>query len=124
MRVLVVDDEPAIARLFTQRLRKEIRDGKISFEFAQSAGEAVELLEKSDADFVMILSDINMPGMTGIELLEQIRLKNRQLPVYMISAYENEQYSRVSLEKGANGFIPKLLDFSVIRKLLELGDES
>jgi len=124
MRVLVVDDEPAIARLFTQRLRKEIRDGKISFEFAQSAGEAVELLEKSDADFVMILSDINMPGMTGIELLEQIRLKNRQLPVYMISAYENEQYSRVSLEKGANGFIPKPLDFSVIRKLLELGDES
>lgn len=124
MRILVVDDEPAIARLFSQRFRREIRDGLLEFVYAGSGEEAVELFDASKADIVMILSDINMPGMSGLELLENIRKTDDKTPIYMISAYENDQYSRLSQEKGANGFIPKPLDFTELRDLFNLDDKS
>lgn len=118
MKTLVVDDEPSIPRLFRQRFRKEIREGKMELLFASSAEEAIGILQTSKADIVMILSDINMPGMSGLELLEEIRRRDQSVPVYMISAYENEEYSKLSQEKGANGFIPKPLDFESIRDLI------
>jgi CheY-like chemotaxis protein len=118
MKILVVDDEIAMVRLFEQRFRKELRDGLIQFTFAHSGEEALDLFCGKDADLVMILSDINMPGMNGLELLRQLRLKGVNVPVYMTSAYENEVYQTKSKEFGASGFIPKPLDFEIIRQLI------
>ena len=120
MTVLVVDDEPSIPRLFAQRLRREIREGKVELLFAASAEQAIEIIQSAKTDIVMILSDINMPGMSGLELLVEIRSRDAEIPVYMISAYENDEYSRLSSEKGANGFIPKPLDFQSLRRLFKL----
>ncbi|AHC15958.1 response regulator transcription factor [Salinispira pacifica] len=122
MDILVVDDEPAIVRLFQQRFRREIRAGKLTLHFASDGSEALEIFNSSKAEVVMILSDINMPGMSGLELLEKIREMDDAIPVYMISAYENEEYSRQSTELGANGFIPKPLDFVGLKKLLQLDE--
>lgn len=118
MNILVVDDESAMSRLFEQRFRKEIREGLVTFHFAISAEKALEFLKSSGTDLVMILSDINMPGMSGLELLKALRISGMNLPIYMISAYENEAYQKQSLEYGANGFIPKPLDFDAIRSLI------
>lgn len=121
MKILVVDDEEAMERLFEQRFRKEIKDGVVEFVFARSGEEALQLYSGSGSDLVMILSDINMPGMNGLELLRQLKHNGVSLPVYMISAYENEAYQVKSLEYGANGFIPKPLDFAAIRDLILAG---
>jgi len=118
MNILVVDDELAMGRLFEQRFRKEIREGLVTFHFTVSAEEALTFLQSSGTDLVMILSDINMPGMSGLELLKALRLGGYKLPIYMISAYENEAYQKQSIELGANGFIPKPLDFGAIRALI------
>ena len=120
MNILVVDDEKAIERLFTQRFRKEIRAGKLTLLFANNGEEALEIFTSSKTEVVMILSDINMPGMSGLELLQQIRQNDSEITIYMISAYENDEYSRRSSELGANGFIPKPLDFEGLKKLLQL----
>ncbi len=122
MEILVVDDEPAIVRLFQQRFRRELRSGKLSLLFAADGDQALEIFTASNAKVVMILSDINMPGMSGLELLRKLREIDAEIPIYMISAYENEQYSRQSTELGANGFIPKPLDFLSLKKILQLED--
>jgi YesN/AraC family two-component response regulator len=90
--------------------------------FASSGEEALEIFNSSKAEVVMILSDINMPGMSGLELLQRLRKQDEKIPIYMISAYENEQYSRQSTELGANGFIPKPLDFVSLKNLLQLDE--
>lgn len=118
MKILVVDDETSMSRLFEQRFRKEIRDGDVSFKYASSGEQALEVLQANSADLVMILSDINMPGMSGLELLRSLRKRGVRLPIYMISAYENESYQKQSEELGADGFIPKPLDFESIRSLI------
>ena len=118
MKILIVDDEAAMGRLFEQRFRKEIREGIISFHFAISAEAALEYLKASGADLVMILSDINMPGMSGLELLKALRNQGIHLPIYMISSYENEAYQKQSADLGADGFIPKPLDFESIKSLI------
>ncbi len=118
MKVLVVDDERGVARLFEQRFRKEIREGRVEFLFAYSGEEALELWTSRQSDLVMILSDINMPGMNGLELLRRLKAERAVVPIYMISAYENESYQEQSRKLGADGFIPKPLDFQLIRALV------
>lgn len=118
MKILVVDDEMAMVRLFEQRFRREIRDGRIEFVFAHSGEAALEYFETSKSDVVMILSDINMPGMSGLELLKRLREMGMDQPIYMISAYENEEYQHRSKEYGATDFLPKPLDFDIIRRLV------
>lgn len=122
MNILVVDDETAMVRLFQQRFRREIKAGVMSFQFAASGEQALEIFRSSSAELVMILSDINMPGMSGLELLEALRRLSATIPIYMISAYDNEHYSKKSTELGANGFIPKPLDFSELKIILHLDD--
>lgn len=123
MKIVVVDDEQDIKTLFQQRFRKEIRKEEFQFEFAFSGKEALKLLETMDLEAVLILSDINMPGMTGLELLGEIRknyLKPRPI-VMMITAYGDEENRSISLKLGADNFLTKPLDFSLLKtKLKEL----
>ncbi|WP_445384390.1 response regulator [Robiginitalea sp. IMCC44478] len=123
MKILVVDDEKDVQLLFQQRFRKEIRKEVIEFVFAFSGEQALEKLNSMDHEAVLILSDINMPGMSGLELLEKIR-KNYDNPppvVMMISAYGDEQNRSTAARLGANEFLTKPLDFSILKeKLLNL----
>jgi CheY-like chemotaxis protein len=118
MKVLVVDDEPSMTRLFEQRFHREIREGRVEFIFAYSGEEALELWTAGQSDLVMILSDINMPGMNGLELLRRLKELRSEVPIFTISAYENVRYQEQSLELGADGFLPKPLDFELIRALV------
>lgn len=111
MTVLVVDDEPAVPRLFEQRFRKEIRAGLISFVFSASGEEALKRLETDPAGVAMVLSDINMRGMSGLDLLDALKDRGLRLPVYMVSAYDGSDFESLALAKGAAGFLAKPLRF-------------
>ena len=124
MKILVVDDEPDIQPLFQQRFRKEIRNGEIVFEFAYSGEQALERMENYIHEAVLILSDINMPGMSGLELLEQIKDKNHTPPpvVMMITAYGDEENHRRAMDLGADDFLTKPVDFVLLKeKIKSLG---
>jgi two-component system, chemotaxis family, chemotaxis protein CheY len=118
MNILVVDDEKDIQFLFQQKFRKEIRNGEVKFEFAYSGEEALNYLNGSQHEAVLILSDINMPGMSGLELLDRIK-KQYEIPppfVMMITAYgDGENYKR-SFELGADDFLTKPLDFNELKQ--------
>ena len=116
MKVMVVDDEADVRLLFEQRFRKEIRSGSIAFYFVQSAQEALTFLESQEKD-LLVLSDINMPGMSGFELLTQIKRMRPDVPVIMISAY-GEDKQAMALELGADGFVSKPIDFQTLRPLI------
>lgn len=126
MFIMVVDDEPDIQMLFEQRFRKEIRSGAISFRFAFSGDEAMEVLNSTaGTDLVLILSDINMPGMSGLELLREIKQCRPTLPVFMITAYDDQEKYREAMDCGANEYLAKPLDFGELReKILSLGGEA
>ena len=116
LRVLVVDDESDIQFLFSQKFRREVRTGKLSFTFATSGEDALEKLRAGEAaDVVVVLSDINMPGMSGLELLAAIRQEFPQLEVYMITAYDDGQLKTTALEGGASGYLTKPIDFSTLK---------
>ena len=118
MKILVVDDERDIKPLFEQRFRKEIKSGIIEMAFAFSGEEAMELLNKDALSAVLILSDINMPGMSGLELLEKIRNKYNEPPpsVMMITAYaDKEKYDR-AMALGADDFVTKPIDFKTLKQ--------
>ena len=120
MKILVVDDERDVKILFEQRFRKEIRKGDVNFVFAFSGEEAVETLENLNQEAVLILSDINMPGMSGLELLEHIK-KNLYKPppvVMMITAYGDEQNRKAAERLGADAFLTKPLDFKLLKNEL------
>jgi CheY-like chemotaxis protein len=122
MKILVVDDEKDMQTLFEQRFRKDIRAHKVYFDFATSGEEALAYLKSHNNDPVSILSDINMPGMTGLELLKQIRQEHPTPPplVMMITAYgDNENYNK-AMRLGADDFFTKPLDFSLLRQKLKL----
>lgn len=121
MHILVVDDELDIQSLFEQRFRREIRNGDFSFHFSHSGEEALPYLDDHSSEVVLILSDINMPGMTGFELLRRIRTKPFQPPpiVMMITAYGDEQSHQQAIELGANDFLNKPLDFNNLREKLK-----
>jgi len=111
MKILVVDDEKDIQPLFEQRFRKEIRNGEIEFVFAYSGEEALLRLEENKHEAVLILSDINMPGMSGLELLKQIKGRFHTPPpiVMMITAYGD-----------SDGFITKPVDFNLLKEKIKL----
>jgi len=121
MKILVVDDEKDIQPLFEQRFRREIKNGEFNFVFAYSGEEALDCLEKYKSEAVLILSDINMPGMSGLELLENIKLKHHKPPpvVMMITAYGDEDNYKRAMELGADDFITKPVDFKVLKETIK-----
>jgi two-component system chemotaxis response regulator CheY len=121
MKVLVVDDEADVQALFQQRFRKELRGGVISFHFALSAEEALKFLSTHEGA-VLILSDINMPGMNGLDLLRLVKEQYPHLKVFMVTAYGDEEYHRRAIALGCDDYLTKPIDFSLLReKLLEPG---
>lgn len=120
MKILVVDDEQDIKTLFEQRFRREIREGSFSFAFCFSGEEALDFLRDHPSEAVLILSDINMPGMSGLELLSRIRAEKPAPPPYivMITAYGDPEKHEEALRLGANDFLNKPLDFNALKQKL------
>ncbi len=125
MKILVVDDEADVQPLFLQRFRKEIKNHELDFDFALSGEEALAYLEDHHSEVVLILSDINMPGMSGLELLSKIRHDYSAPPpvVMMITAYGDEENHKQAMDRGANDFLTKPLDFNVLKEKLKHLDE-
>lgn len=116
MRILVVDDEKDVELLFRQKFRKEIRNKNLELVFAFSGQEALEMLEKSNPpNVIYIFSDINMPGMTGLELLDQVKEKFPSIKISMISAYGDKDNYEKAIESGAKEFFTKPIDFDSLR---------
>lgn len=124
MKILVVDDETDVQQLFLQRFRKEIKSGEFEFAFAFSGEKALDYLSAHAHDGVLILSDINMPGMSGLELLDKIKKTYEKPPpvVMMITAYGDEENKNAAFSLGADGFLTKPIDFIILKeKLKEIG---
>ncbi len=121
MKILVVDDEKDVQVLFEQRFRKEIRNNEMEFAFAFSGEEALVYLNQLEHEAVLILSDINMPGMSGLELLEHIKQKSFKPPpmVMMITAYGDAENLNIAKELGADDFLTKPVDFSALKEKLK-----
>ncbi|RDC62316.1 response regulator [Adhaeribacter pallidiroseus] len=121
MKILVVDDEADVQPLFLQRFRREIKNGELDFAFSVSGEEAFAYLQQYDSEVVLILSDINMPGMSGLELLQLIRKKHETKPptVMMITAYGDEENYQQAMHYGADDFLTKPLDFSLLKEKLK-----
>ena len=120
--ILVVDDEPDVEALFRQQFRRDLRAGRFEMEFAPSGPAAIErAAEVRDPSLILILSDINMPGMSGLELLSRIRHEYDTPPpmVMMITAYGDEENHRQAMERGANDFLTKPLDFNLLKEKLK-----
>ena len=117
VRILVVDDETDVEMLFRQQFRRELRQQRFVMDFVLSAPEALAFLTATpDAgDLILILSDINMPGMTGLELLPRIRQMRPALPVIMITAYGDAETRRRALDAGATGLLTKPVDFPALK---------
>jgi CheY-like chemotaxis protein len=113
--ILVVDDEPDVADLFRQQFRKELRDSRFVMEFALSAADALERVHAAEAKLVLILSDINMPGMSGLDMLPRARQARPDVPVIMITAYGDDETRRKAAEAGAAGLFTKPIDFPELR---------
>lgn len=121
MKILVVDDEKDVQVLFEQRFRKEIRNNEMNFVFAYSGEEALGYLDNHNHEAVLILSDINMPGMSGLQLLSYIKEKHKLPPplVMMITAYGDAENYNTAMQLGADDFLTKPLDFSVLKEKLK-----
>ena len=121
MQILVVDDETDVRDLFQQRFRREIRSGALSFNFAFSGEEALKFLRARPSEVLLILSDINMPGMSGLELLSYLKSEGYMPPttMMMITAYGDENSRQEALGLGATDFLTKPLDFAVLRQKLQ-----
>lgn len=117
--ILVVDDEPDVEALFLQLLRREIRAGQIVFRFAQSGEAALRVIEDVGADLdMLIFSDVNMPQMTGLELLSILHARYPTLRIYIVTAYGTEDMAQEVQRLGGQGLIPKPVDFPGLRQLL------
>ena len=121
MKILVVDDERDIQFLFEQKFRKEIRDHEMEFAFAFSGDEALAYLEQINHGAVLILSDINMPGMSGLELLKKIKARHHIPPpiVMMITAYGDAENYNTAMSLGADDFLTKPLEFPTLKEKLK-----
>ncbi len=118
--ILVVDDEPDVAELFRQQFRRDLRAGRFTMQFAQSAPTALQLIsDASEAKIILILSDINMPGMTGLELLPKAKAARPDIPIIMITAYGDAETKRKALEGGAEAFFTKPIDFGLLRSEID-----
>jgi two-component system chemotaxis response regulator CheY len=121
MKILVVDDEQDVQILFQQRFRKEIKSGEMDFVFAFSGEDAIKYLNAHEQEAVLILSDINMPGMSGLELLGHIKQKYHKPPpvVMMITAYGDAENYNMAKELGADDFLTKPVDFNLLKEKLK-----
>ena len=118
--ILVVDDEPDVESLFRQQFRRDIRSGRFVMEFAAFAPEALERAKTiADPSLILILSDINMPGMTGLEMLPKVKAARPNVPVIMITAYGDEATRAKAIELGANGLLTKPIDFGSLRQQID-----
>lgn len=119
--ILVVDDEPDVELLFRQHFRRDLRSGRFTMEFAQSAKTALErIADASDRSLIRILSDINMPEMSGLELLPKAKAVRPDVPVIMITAYGDADTKRKALEQGAEALLTKPIDFVTLRGEIDL----
>lgn len=121
MKILVVDDEQDVKVLFQQRFRREIRNNELDFAFAFSGEEALSYMDDHNHEAVLILSDINMPGMSGLELLEQIKKNFRKPPpvVMMITAYGDKENYDTAMKLGADDFLTKPVEFGILKEKLK-----
>ena len=118
--VLVVDDEPDVEALFRQQFRRDLRAGRFTMDFAQSAAGALQRIRDADgASLILILSDINMPGMSGLELLPKAKAARPDVPVIMITAYGDAETKRKALEGGAEALLTKPIDFATLRNEID-----
>ena len=117
--ILIVDDEPDVAEMFRQRFRREVRQGTYVLHFAISGEEALDQLSSGvQPELIVILSDINMPGMDGLALLREIKTLQPDLPVMMVTAYGDEERRRHATEVGAHEFLTKPVDFALLKQEL------
>lgn len=121
MKILVVDDEKDVQLLFEQRFRREVRNGEMNFAFAFSGEEALVYLREHQHEAVLILSDINMPGMSGLQLLGEIKQKYHTPPpvVMIITAYGDDENFNKAKELGADDFLTKPVDFTLLKEKLK-----
>ena len=118
--ILVVDDEPDVEVLFRQQFRRDLRAGRFNMEFAQSAPAALECINNvGDDPIILILSDVNMPGMSGLELLPKAKALRPDVPVIMITAYGDAETKRQALEHGADALFTKPIDFTSLRSEID-----
>ena len=119
--ILVVDDEPDVADLFRQQFRRDLRASRFAIDFASSAQEALDKVENADlrTDLILILSDINMPGMSGLDMLPRAREARPDVPVIMITAYGDAETRRRAVERGAAGLFTKPIDFPELRRTID-----
>jgi CheY-like chemotaxis protein len=118
--ILVVDDEADVAELFRQQFRREVRQGQYVIHFAQSAEEALgKLGDGIRPELIVILSDINMPGMDGLGLLQKVKQQRADLPVIMVTAYGDDERRRKAAEFGASEFVTKPVDFNLLKQQLQ-----
>jgi CheY-like chemotaxis protein len=121
MLILVVDDEPDVEFLFRQQFRHDLRAGRFTMEFAQSAPLALQrITDAGDRALILILSDINMPGMSGLELLPKAKALRPDVPVIMITAYGDAETKRNALEGGAEALLTKPIDFGSLRSEIDM----
>ena len=118
--ILVVDDEPDVEMLFRQQFRRDLRLGRFTMEFAQSGEAALRRInDAASVSIILILSDINMPGMTGLELLPKARAARPDVPVIMITAYGDAETKRKALEGGAEALFTEPIDFGALRSEID-----
>ena len=118
--ILVVDDETDVEMLFRQQFRRDLRAGRFTMDFAQSAAGALQRIHDADgASLILILSDINMPGMSGLELLPKAKAARPDVPVIMITAYGDVETKRKALEGGAEALLTKPIDFAALRSEID-----
>jgi len=114
--IVVVDDEPDVESMFRQHFRRDLRSGRFLMEFALSAPAALDQVKViPDPSLILILSDINMPGMTGLEMLAKVKAERPNVPVIMITAYADDATRKKATELGASGLLPKPIDFGLLR---------
>ena len=118
--VLVVDDEPDVEMLFRQQFRRDLRSGRFTMEFAQSGESALQRInDAADVSIILLLSDINMPGMTGLELLPKAKAARPDVPIIMITAYGDAETKRKALDAGAEALFTKPIDFGMLRNEID-----
>jgi CheY-like chemotaxis protein len=119
--ILVVDDEPDVELLFRQQFRHDLRAGRFTMDFAQSATKALQhIADAADRSLILILSDINMPGMSGLEFLPQAKAARPDVPIIMITAYGDAETKRQALESGAEALLTKPIDFGALRSEIDI----